>query len=124
MGNACSLTGQLGVGERQDVPLWGDARVLPARSLMLVTGVAQIDDYRLVVYPVLYNEEGTAYEQSCCLHESDARRGHAGAGEAGRGPPWRLRARRLGDALRRDGAGRGKHGQYWCPAAGPTDLRG
>src|SRR5258708_37762683 len=51
------------------------------------------------------NEEGTTHEQSRCLHESDPRRGHAGAGTAGRGPPRRLRARRLGDALRPDGAG-------------------
>src|SRR5260370_420834 len=28
------------------------------------------------------NEEVTDYEQSCCLHESDARRGHAGAATA------------------------------------------
>src|SRR5258708_7415594 len=70
------------------------------------------------------NEEVTAYEQSRCIHESDARRGHAGAGTAGRGPPRRLRAWRLGDALRHDGSRRGKHGLYRCPAAGPTDLRG
>src|SRR6266702_5593737 len=70
------------------------------------------------------NEEVTTYEQSRCIHESDPRRGHAGAGTAGRGPPRRLRARRLGDALRHDGSGRGKYGLFRCPAAGPTDLRG
>src|SRR5438876_9004642 len=70
------------------------------------------------------NEEVTDYEQSRCIHESDARWGHAGAGTARRGPPRRLRARRLGDAIRHDGSRRGKHVQYWCPAAGSTDLRG
>ena len=38
---------------------------------------------------VYIHEEGTVYEQSRGLHESDARWGHAGAGTAGRGPRCR-----------------------------------
>ena len=55
------------------------------------------------------NRDGVFLERSIqqdrCVHESDARRGHAGAGAARRGHAWRLHTRRLGNALRRSGNG-------------------